>query len=167
MKFNYNDVDLLNAIIIKICKEKEYDSYFKPHIVYNIRDEYYIKNAVKKKEDSLYVALFSDSMRIKDRLQIHKYKTNLKDKIIQIIKHQIEYVKLKEAERKRQEELAEAKKKEWQDNLDKLMPGLRAFVYVFSTLLATYMLSCNNQNAYNNSLLSYQNQNIFTNNNFL
>ena len=170
MKFNYNDVDLLNAIIQKIVEEKGYSSnaHFVLRVTHDIEDVYSYKKKGIRKEESLYIRLVDNGncINIENRKQIYKYKDYLKNDIEKFIDKHIEYNKAREWERKRQAEFIEAKKKKWEDNINKLTPELKAFVYVISNVLATHNL-CNNQKAYANSLLSYQNQNIFTNNNFL
>ncbi len=87
-------------------------------------------------------------IKITDRKEIYVNTGELKERIRQKIEDKRKRDNERIKERLFLQEIEERKKREFQENFDKLTPEMKAFFYVATALGREYLQACKNQNSY-------------------
>jgi hypothetical protein len=160
-RFNYNDIELVRNIADKVCDEEEWGKGFYIHSCIDNHYDYSKKESEQETIEKIIIEMGDWwNVKITDRKEIYVNTGELKERIRQKIedkrKRDNELIK----ERLFLQEIEERKKREFQENFDKLTPEMKAFFYVATTLGREYLQACKNQNSYivpnsyyNNNLL--------------
>ncbi len=136
-RFNYNDIELVRNIADKVCDEEEWGKGFYIHS--------FIPNNIEK-----IIIEMGDwwDIKITDRKEIYVNTGELKERIRQKIDDKRKRDNERIKEHLLLQELEEKKKREFQENFDKLTPEMKAFFYVATALGREYLQACKNQNSY-------------------
>ena len=148
-RFNYNDIELVGIIADKVCKEERWGgsvkiiSYMGDNLNYsNKKGESKIIEKIQIMIETMWAIL------IKDRKEIYVNTEHLKDRIRQEIDDERKRQDKRDKERLFLQEIEERKKREFQENFDKLTPEMKAFFYVATALGREYLQACKYQNTY-------------------
>ena len=136
-RFNYNDVELVRMITEKVYDEEKWGKGF---YIYS-----FIPNNIEK-----IIIEMGDwwEIKITDRKEIYVNTGELKERIRQKIEDKRKRDNERIKERLFLQEIEERKKREFQENFDKLTPEMKAFFYVATALGREYLQACKNQNSY-------------------
>ena len=148
-RFNYNDVELVRNIADKVCDEEEWGKGFYIHSCIDNHYDYSKKESEQETIEKIIIEMGDWwNVKITDRKEIYVNTGELKERIRQKIedkrKRDNELIK----ERLFLQEIEERKKREFQENFDKLTPEMKAFFYVATALGREYLQACKNQNSY-------------------
>lgn len=154
-RFNYNDIELVRIIADKVREEEKWKCSLE---IFSVIDNYdYSKRESKQKTiEKIKIGdwewnILGDwewNILIEDRKEIYINTEYLKDRIRNGINYVREKWNKRTEEQLRIMELEEKKKREFQENFDKLTPEMKAFFYVATALGVGYLQACNNQNNY-------------------
>ena len=148
-QFNYNDIELVRIITDKVCEEKEWGKKFFIISFMDDKYDYSKKESEQETIEKIKIAInFMREILITDRKEIYINTEHLKDRIRQEIDEERQRQNERIKERLYLQELEEKKKREFQENFDKLTPEMKAFFYVATALGVGYLQACNNQNSY-------------------
>ena len=136
-RFNYNDIELVRMITEKVYDEEKWGKGF---YIYS-----FIPNNIEK-----IIIEMGDwwEIKITDRKEIYVNTGELKERIRQKIEDKRKRDNERIKERLFLQEIEERKKREFQENFDKLTPEMKAFFYVATALGREYLQACKNQNSY-------------------
>ena len=148
-RFNYNDIELVRNIADKVCDEEEWGKGFYIHSCIDNHYDYSKKESEQETIEKIIIEMGDWwNVKITDRKEIYVNTGELKERIRQKIedkrKRDNELIK----ERLFLQEIEERKKREFQENFDKLTPEMKAFFYVATALGREYLQACKNQNSY-------------------
>ena len=160
-RFNYNDIELVRIITRKVFKEEGWESSLGVFSFIDDNLNYSNKKGDSKTIEKIKITIGTMwSILIKDRKEIYVNTKHLKNRIRQEINEERKRQNEEEEIYQRIRESEEKKKREFQENFDKLTPEMKAFFYVATALGGEYLRYCNNKNScivpspyYNNNLL--------------
>ena len=159
-RFNYNDVELVRIITHKVFKEKGWGGSLKVISFMNDNLDYSNKKGESKTIEKIKIRIGMWNLLIEDRKEIYANTKHLKNRIRQEINEERKRQNKEEEIYQKIQESEEKKKREFQENFDKLTPEMKAFFYVATALGREYLQACKNQNNYmapnpyyNNNLL--------------
>ena len=148
-RFNYNDVELVRNIADKVCEEKEWGKKFFIISFMDDKYDYSKKESEQETIEKIKIAInFMREILITDRKEIYINTEHLKDRIRQEIDDERKRQNKEDEFYQRIKELEEKKKREFQENFDKLTPEMKAFFYVATALGREYLQACKYQNSY-------------------
>lgn len=148
-RFNYNDIELVRIIADKVCKEKEWGWFIQVSSFIDDSYDYTKKESEQETIEKIEIIIITGwSILITDRKEIYVNTEHLRKRIRQAIDDKRERDNESIKERLYLQELEEKKKREFQENFDKLTPEMKAFFYVATALGREYLQACNNQNNY-------------------
>lgn len=148
-KFNYNDIELVRIIADKVCKEKEWGWFIQVSSFIDDSYDYTKKESEQETIEKIKIAInFMREILITDRKEIYINTEHLKDRIRQEIDEERQRQNERIKERLYLQELEEKKKREFQENFDKLTPEMKAFFYIATALGREYLQACKYQNIY-------------------
>ena len=145
-RFNYNDIELVRIIADKVCKEKDFN--ISPTITTHTYDIYDFKKEKDVTIEEIKIDIGFWLVIINDRKEIYIDTECLKNRIKGCIDGFIAEGKRRNEEHRKMQELEEKKKREFQENFDKLTPEMKAFFYVATALGREYLQACKYQNSY-------------------
>jgi hypothetical protein len=145
-RFNYNDIELVRIIADKVCEEKDFN--ISPTITTHTYDIYDFKKEKDVTIEEIKIDIGFLLVIIDDRKEIYIDTEHLKNRIKGCIDGFIAEGKRRNEEYRRIKELEEKKKREFQENFDKLTPEMKAFFYVATALGREYLQACKYQNSY-------------------
>ena len=136
-RFNYNDIELVRMITEKVYDEEKWGKGF---YIYS-----FIPNNIEK-----IIIEMGDwwEIKITDRKEIYVNTGELKERIRQKIEDKRKRDNERIKERLFLQEIEERKKREFQENFDKLTPEMKAFFYIATALGREYLQACKYQNSY-------------------
>ena len=148
-RFNYNDIELVRNIADKVCDEEEWGKGFYIHSCIDNHYDYSKKESEQETIEKIIIEMGDWwNVKITDRKEIYVNTGELKERIRQKIedkrKRDNELIK----ERLFLQEIEERKKREFQENFDKLTPEMKAFFYIATALGREYLQACKYQNIY-------------------
>jgi hypothetical protein len=159
-QFNYNDVELVKIITRKVFKEKGWEGSLGVFSFIDDNYDYSKKESEQETIEKIKIKIGMWGLLITDRKEIYVNTEHLKDRIRQEIDGERKRQNKEEEIYQRRLELEEKKKREFQENFNKLTPEMKAFFYVATALGREYLQACKNQNNYmapnpyyNNNLL--------------
>ena len=148
-RFNYNDIELVRNIADKVCDEEEWGKGFYIHSCIDNHYDYSKKESEQETIEKIIIEMGDWwNVKITDRKEIYVNTGELKERIRQKIEDKRKRDNERIKERLLLQELAEKKKREFQENFDKLTPEMKAFFYVATALGREYLQACKNQNSY-------------------
>ena len=161
-RFNYNDIELVKIITRKVFDEKGWRGSLDVSSFIDDNLDYSNKKGESKTIEKIEIKSndWSWSILIKNRKEIYIKTEHLKNMIRQEIDEERQRQNERIKERLFFQELEEKKKREFQENFDKLTPEMKAFFYVATALGNEYLQACKNKN-------NYAVQNPYYNNNLL
>ena len=159
-QFNYNDVELVKIITRKVFKEKGWEGSLGVFSFIDDNLDYSNKKGESKTIEKIKIRIDMWNLLIEDRKEIYIKTEHLKNMIRRKIDDKREEWNKIVEESRRIREAEEKKKREFQENFDKLTPEMKAFFYIATALGREYLQACKNQNNYmapnpyyNNNLL--------------
>ena len=148
-RFNYNDIELVRNIADKVCEEKEWGWFIQVSSFIDDNYDYTKKESEQETIEKIRIVIITGwSILITDRKEIYVNTEHLRNRIRQEIDEERQRRNARIKERLYLQELKEKKKREFQENFDKLTPEMKAFFYVATALGREYLQACKNQNSY-------------------
>jgi hypothetical protein len=159
-RFNYNDIELIKIITNKVFDEKGWEGSLGVFSFIDDNLDYSNKKGESKTIEKIKIKIGMWNLLIEDRKEIYVNTEHLKDRIRQVIDDERKRQNKEDEFYQRRLEAEEKKKREFQENFDKLTPEMKAFFYIATALGREYLQACKNQNNYiapnpyyNNNLL--------------
>ena len=147
-RFNYNDVELVRIITHKVFKEKGWGGSLKVISFMNDNLDYSNKKGESKTIEKIKIRIGMWNLLIEDRKEIYANTKHLKNRIRQEINEERKRQNKEEEIYQKIQESEEKKKREFQENFDKLTPEMKAFFYIATALGREYLQACKYQNSY-------------------
>ena len=147
-QFNYNDVELVKIITRKVFKEKGWEGSLGVFSFIDDNLDYSNKKGESKTIEKIKIRIDMWNLLIEDRKEIYIKTEHLKNMIRRKIDDKREEWNKIVEESRRIREAEEKKKREFQENFDKLTPEMKAFFYIATALGREYLQACKYQNNY-------------------
>ena len=147
-RFNYNDIELIKIITNKVFDEKGWEGSLGVFSFIDDNLDYSNKKGESKTIEKIKIKIGMWNLLIEDRKEIYVNTEHLRKRIRQAIDDKRKRDNERIKERLYLQELEEKKKREFQENFDKLTPEMKAFFYIATALGREYLQACKYQNSY-------------------